>query len=82
MISVFSIFVQTVATEIASVTVTCTDDEKASLKAQEKALDSAAEELNAALEATMADLAGKWFIWQEVVLNKRMEVININIYPI
>ena len=59
MTSVFSIFVQTVATEIASVTVTCTDDEKASLKAQEKALDSAAEELNAALEATMADLAGK-----------------------
>ena len=82
MIYVFSIFVQTVATEIASVTVTCTDDEKESLKAQEKALDSAAEELNAALEATMADLAGKRFFQQAVVINKRMEVINIDIYLI
>ena len=49
---------QEVADKISSSTVTvCSPEEKASLKTQSEALDSAAEELGAALEAVMEDLA-------------------------
>ena len=53
-------FLQKVAVEISSVTVTCSDEEKNALKEEQASLSSAEESLVSALDSVMADLEGKY----------------------